>query len=338
MQTDLNDLTRTQALLQEREAAILTLVAKHLLGHYSEDPKMMHDFLVSRGVSPHVGRLVQKAVVPAGSTTDGTWAGPLAGASFGPILAAVDRQSVLGQLNAQRVPASRSVGAAQTVGGTAYWVGQAQAKPLTALGFAAFSLPVRKLAADVAVSIELIRTASVSILRMLERACVTAVSTELDSALLDPANAGIVDIKPASLTNGLVAVVPAGDFDNQLGQVLAGISGGAPTRPTLILSLQSALRLTALRDLAAMGVKVIVTPAAGNRLIAIDADGVAVSDDGGELRIGEPSLVMDDAPPTPDVAATVHVSAFQRNLKVIRCERWTNWSRRGDAVAYLTLA
>lgn len=100
---------------------------------------------------------------------------------------------------------------------------------------------------------------------------------------LDPANAGTASIKPASLTNGLVALTPAGDYQNQVGQVLGGLSGGAPTKPVLIASLQSALRLTALRDLQAIGVKVIVTPAAGG-LIGVDADGVAWVDDGGDLE------------------------------------------------------
>ena len=119
--------------------------------------------------------------------------------------------------------------------------------------------------------------------------------------------------------------------------MLAGISGGTPTKPVLILSLQSALRLTALRDLAAVGVRTIVTPAAGPRLIAIDGAGVAFVDDGGDLRIGEPDVEMSDTPTATSVAATVMVSSFQRNVKVVRAERWTSWARRADACAYLVL-
>ena len=106
----------------------------------------------------------------------------------------------------------------------------------------------------------------------------------------------------------------------------------------LAVSLQTALRLTGLRDLSAIGINVVVTPAAGNRLIAIDAEGIAYVDDGGDLRIGQPDVEMSDTPTATSTAATVTISTFQRNLKVIRSERWVNWAKRADAVAYLTLA
>ena len=155
------------------------------------------------------------------------------------------------------MPSANAIGAAQTAGATAYWVGEAGPKPLSALAFAALSLTPRKLAGDVAVSRELVRFSNVDTLALVERAVVSAVATAWDTALLDPANAGTLNVKHASLTNGLVAITPTGDYQNQVGHVLAAISGGAPARPVLILSLQSALRLTALRDLAAIGVSVL---------------------------------------------------------------------------------
>jgi hypothetical protein len=114
------------------------------------------------------------------------------------------------------------------------------------------------------------------------------------------------------VTNGLTGITPDGDFQNQVGQVLAAISGGAPTQPVLIVSLQTALWLTGLRDLETIGVRVIVSPAAGDNLIAVDADGVAFVDDGGDVRVGEPDIQLDDAPANPTVASTVMVSTFQR--------------------------
>ena len=116
------------------------------------------------------------------------------------------------------------------------------------------------------------------------------------------------------------------------------ISGGAPTRPVLVVSLQSALRLTALRDLESLGVKVLISPAAGNRLIAIDADGIAVTDGGVEIVRGQPDLHMNDAPDNPSTSATVMTSLWQRNLTAVRVERYVSWIKRADAVAYLTLA
>ena len=131
-------------------------------------------------------------------------------------------------------------------------------------------------------------------LPIVTRALTSALAGALDAALFDPASAAVAGVKPASLTNGVTGVTPAGDYQNQVGQVLAGISGGAPTRPVLVVSLQSALRLTALRDLESLGVKVLISPAAGNRLIAIDADGIAVTDGGVEIVKGQPDLHMND--------------------------------------------
>ena len=153
-------------------------------------------------------------------------------------------------------------------------------------------------------------------------------------------NAGDVS-EPAALTNGLVALTPSGDLANQVGQVITALSGGDPRRPVLLVNWQSAARiagLPGLRDLQEFGLKFVITPAAGNRLIGIDALGVSYVDDGGDEQIGTPDLAMDSAPTTPSTSATVMISAWQRNLKVIKAERWCNWARRDDAVAYLTLA
>ena len=81
-----------------------------------------------------------------------------------------------------------------------------------------------------------------------------------------------------------------------------------------------------------------MTPAAGNRLIAIDADGIVWVDDGGDLKVGQPDVEMSDTPTATSTAATVMTSSFQRNMKVVRSERFVNWAKRADAVAYLTLA
>jgi hypothetical protein len=83
---------------------------------------------------------------------------------------------------------------------------------------------------------------------------------------------------------------------------------------------------------------VIVSPAAENRLIAVDSDRLVVIDEAVEVRTGTPDLQMDNSPADPTVAATVLVSAWQRGLQVVRVEHWCNWTKAADAVAFLTLA
>ena len=218
----------------------------------------------ARRVSRPVQQLVKSAVA-VGLTSDVTWAGPLVPTQpmEQAFIGGVDERWSLPKIGAVRVPSTKVVGATQTASATGYFVGESAPKPLTTLGYAAMSLTPRKCVADLAVSEELLAQAVPDALALVMTGAMTATATTAETALWDPANAGIANIKPASLTNGVSAITPAGDYQNQVGQVLAGISGGSPTKPVLIVSLQSALRLTALRDLASIGVKVIVTPAAG---------------------------------------------------------------------------
>jgi hypothetical protein len=290
-------------------------------------------------VSKAVVRKV-KAAIAAATTTDGSWAGPLAPTSpeARAYLALADRRTVLFQMGAVTVPAMNASVAVQLAGATANWVGESNAKPISALSFNSAGLKPHKLIVIVVMADELVDLSNPAALPLVMRALMTALASALDTALLDPASAAIAGVRPASLTNGLVGITPSGDFQNQVGQVLAGISGGAPSRPVLVVSLQSALRLTALRDLEALGVRVLISPAASNRLIAIDADGVAVTDDGVKIVRGQPDLQMDDSPANPSTSTTVMVSTWQRGLAAVRVERYVSWIKRADAVAFLTLA
>ena len=324
----LTDHTAAYADMHKRHAALVTALARHR--QVLQDPELLDLYL--RGVHPATALHVKAAVAAIGVSSGLAPTRPLVQA----LLGAVDRTSVLGQLGAIKVPSVNVVSAAATGTASAYWVGEQYAKPLSALAFAALSLTPRKLAAQVALTDELMRLGT-DALNLTERAIVSAGAAALDTALLDPTNAGTADVKPASLTDGLTTIPPLLDFQNQVGQVLHAISDGAPTRPTLVVSLQSALRLSALPGVRDY-VKIIVSPAAANTLIAIDADGIAYVDDGAELTVGQPDLQMDDSPTTPSTASTIMISTWMRNLTVAKFERWVNWAKRPDAVAYLTLA
>jgi hypothetical protein len=324
----LTDHTAAFADCHKRHAALVTVMARHEGTLY--DPHLLDMYL--RDAHPGIVPYVKAAVAVMDVSSGLAPTRPMMQA----LLAAVDRQSVLGQLGAVKVPSVNASGVATTTSATAYWVGESIAKPVSAMAFAALSLTPRKVVAQVVLAEELMRLATES-LNLVERSIVTADVSTLDTALLDPANAGTANVKPPSLTNGLTTIPPLLDFQNQIGQALNAISGGAPTRPTLVVSLQTALRLSALPTIANY-VKVIVSPAAANKVIAIDADGIAFTDDGGKLDIGTPDLQMDDAPTSPSTASTVMLSTWQRNLAAIRLERWISWAKRADAVAYLTLA
>src|SRR6185436_17832230 len=92
--------------------------------------------------------LMVKAAVAAGTTTDSTWAGPLAVAQplVDEFLELLRPRTLLGRIPGMRqVPFNVSV-PSQTTGGTYGWVGQNKPKPVTKADFSTVSVPSAKAA------------------------------------------------------------------------------------------------------------------------------------------------------------------------------------------------
>jgi len=342
MTTQLDDLTRAFAQQDKAAGFIVASLLADELKFLADSPAHMATFGASRGIPRPVLAFASKAAVAAGSTTDATWAGPLAssGADARAFLQSAERLAVLPRLGAVRIEGAVT-GAVQVSNATADWVGENAPKPIRAMSFSSTSLTPRTLTTNIVVSDELAKMGSPGTLPLLQRALSVSLVAALDSALLDPTSGAIANVRPASLTNGLVAITPAGDFQNQIGQALAAISGGAASRPVIIVGAQTAARLTGLRDLAEAGVRVLTSPAAAGRIVAVDADAVLYTDDGIELRRGTPDLILNDAPGAVVQAvgaAPTHTSLWQSNMTAIKALRHVNWTKRSDAVSYLTLA
>jgi len=338
----LDDLNRLHAQQDRAGGFIVASLLADELKFLADSPTHVASFGASRGIPRPVLAFASKAAVAAGSTTDATWAGPLAssGADARAFLELAERMAILPRLGAVRIEGAVT-GAVQVSNATADWVGENSPKPIRSMSFSAISLTPRTLTANIVVSDELAKMGSPGTLPLLQRALSVSLVSALDSAVLDPGSGAIAGVRPASLTNGLTGITPVGDFQNQVGQALAGISGGAASRPVIIVGAQTAARLTGLRDLADAGIRVLVSPAAANRIIAIDADGVLYTDDGIELRRGTPDLIMDSDPAAvvqANAAAAVHTSLWQANMTAIKALRHVNWTKRSDAVSYLTLA
>jgi hypothetical protein len=116
--------------LHARQAFIVKAAVNYFLGSGARsDPKLLGQFLAGRGLSGPVKLMVKAAVTAMDTTSALAAARPMLQAFIG----AVDRRSVLGKLQAVRVPVSNAIGAVQTMQATAYSVGES--KPLSALGF-----------------------------------------------------------------------------------------------------------------------------------------------------------------------------------------------------------
>jgi HK97 family phage major capsid protein/HK97 family phage prohead protease len=311
--------------------------------------------------TPEVG-LVLKAAVAAGTTTDATWAGPLApitplAADF---LALLRPQTILGKVDTFfRVPFNISV-PAQTGGGTYQWVGQGAPKPVGKLAFSTITLAILKCAGIIVITEELARTSTPSAEEVIRRDMINGIAAFLDTSFIDPTQAPVAGVSPGSVTNGVTPITTAGptpanartDIQALANAMTAALipSAGA----VLILSETNALALTnALNPLGQplfpgmaqgggmiMGYKAIASQSAGTTVALVQPSAILYADDGGvTIDVSrEASLQMDSALDNPPLATTLLTSLWQMNLVGLRAERFINWKKARAGVVQYTAA
>jgi hypothetical protein len=258
-----------------------------------------------------------KAAIAAIDSGDETMAlGPLASAFIG----AVDRESIIGALDgAVRVPLGPPGSARIQVGSvTTSAASEGELKPVARMEFTAApdDYPA-KIIAQIVATAEALRRLDPATQAALSRHLISATAAATDEALV------------TALTGGS----PASAAD--VGTLLSSISGGAPRRPYLIGGLDALLSLApgTLRDVRELGVVVLQTPAAAGLLIALDASGLLIADDG-EATVTtarHANMVLDDGTGTP---STTVINLWSRNMVCLRAERSTQFALRADAVAF----
>lgn len=260
------------------------------------------------------GRFVKTAVDPVG-TGDLAIVGPLSAAFVG----MVNRVSILGRL--------LELGAiAMPFGGTGrLQVGVVEASETAAgaqkvIAKIVFELPdaPKKVQATVVFNMEALKSLDPQTQNGIRDVLATAVAAATDVELVKTLTAG----PPAT------SAAP--------GDLLAAVSGGAPVRPVLIGGFDVLLALAPgrLRDLDAVGVTVLHTPAAANTLIALDAGGLLIADAGLELATARHASIVLDNGVAP--AATTNTSLWQTNLAALRAERHLQLTVRQGACAWAT--
>lgn len=318
-------------------------------------------------------RLVTKAAVAAATTTEATWAKPLVGAEtdvFADFVEYLRPQTILGRFGQGGVPSLRRVPfrvplIGQTSGGSGYWVGEGQAKPLTKFDFSRTTLEPLKVANIAVATMEVVRDSSPSADVIIRDQLAAALRERLDIDFIDPAKAASAGVSPASILNG-VSGIPAtgtGTADDVRADIKALFeafiaANNAPTAGVWIMPSTTALALSLMQNPLGQsefpgitmnggtlfGLPVIVseyvpTDSSGAVVALVNASDIYLGDEGGiDLSMStEASLQMDNAPDNPTTASTVLVSLWQRNLVGFRAERAINWARRrASAVAYLT--
>jgi HK97 family phage major capsid protein len=240
------------------------------------------------------------------------------------------------------------------------------AKPVTSFNTNAQTLLYTKIAAIAVITEELARFSSPSAEMLVRNELARAVVERMDIDFIDPAQAVVSGVNPASITNGVTALTSAGtsadnirtDLQNLLEQFLLNNQNVA----NLVIIMPNTLALAAsiLRNSlgqpefpelginggSLMGIPVITSQYAanqsgyGNLVIALDQSAVFLADDG-QVTLDasrEATIEMSDAPTQSSVTPTAStgVSMFQTNSIAIRAERYINWLKaRTTAVSFI---
>lgn len=301
---------------------------------------------------------VLKAAVGAGTTTDPKWAGALVeyqeyAQDFVEFLRP---QTIIGRFGQGNIPALRQVPfniriPAQTSGGSANWVGQGKAKPLTKFDFESITFSFAKVAAIAVLTDELIRFSNPVADALVRNALAEAVIARLDTDFISPSKAEVANVSPASVTNGITAIPSTGNPDDDAAAAF-GVFVAANLQPNgavWLMSSTTALALSMRKNALGQkeypemtllggtfqGLPVIVSQYVGSQLVLVNAPDIYLADDGGVAvdMSREASLEMQSDPTGDSVngTGTELVSMFQTNSVAIRAERWINWKRRRTA-------
>lgn len=309
---------------------------------------------------------VLRAAVAAGTTTDATWAAPLAPYQNmqSEFIELLRPMTIIGRMNGFRsVPFDVRM-PRQTAGSSVGWAGQGSPKRVTKLDFDTVTIPHAKIAAIVAITDELARMSTPSAEATVRQDLLDAVSQFMDVQFIDPTVAAVANVSPGAVTNGITGVDSTGGSVAQVtadltaaitALAVANIGMRAPywvmhTRAyNYLLSLRTSQDIFAFRDeLVAgrlMGFPVIASNnvplrdqnAGGGTegyIALMDAAEIFMADDGETMLdvSREASLQLDDA---PSAGAQSLVSLWQNNLIGLRAERYVYWQRRRDAAVYL---
>lgn len=331
--------------------------------------------LVARGMygdNSQAFAIVQKAnEVAPGANASGNWAADLVSAEGGVVaefLEYLRPETILGKFGVGGVPGLRMLDfyrpyVTQTGGGAAYWVGEGKPKPLTSFDFDRSTLTPLKIANICVLTEENIRYSSPNSDLIVRDQLAAAIIAGIDVALIDPANNGSANVKPASILYGADSIVAegTGDADDIRKDVKSLINkfvlaNNMSGNGVIIMSQSNAVGLSIMTNALGqpefpgmtrnggtlLGYPTIVSQHIGDVVAMVDASQIFLGDEGGiDVAISrEASLEMKSVPtqdPMAPGAGASLVSMFQNNLVAIRAERTINWKRaRETAVAYLT--
>lgn len=312
-----------------------------------------------------------KATVPAGTTTDETWAAPLVYANTTSLefIEWLRPRTLIGQAAFRPIPFNVRI-PRQTSGGTSRWVGQGKSKPVTKFDFDAIFTAFTKVAGITVITQELARFSDPSAEALVRDQLADTVIERIDTDLFDPDLAGEAGVNPAGLLYGVTPVAgPSGSDPDDIRCALLRLwaawdttfMGSRPayyTTPGVarwLASMRDALGNVAFPGMSAMGGTLDGIPvrtsqylannggSGGSPFILVDEAEIYLADDGTVTLSAsqEATIEMSDAP-VGSSSATVtsngspFVSMYQTDSIALRAERFIWWGpRRSGAVQWI---
>ena len=302
------------------------------------------DMAKQMGFGDEVQDLVTKATL--GTTTEVGFASALVQENrlVGEFVEMLRAATVFEQLNGFRAVPFNSKIPSQLTGGTAAWVGEGAAKPLTNPTYGEVEIKEHKLAAITVYTQELMRRSDPAVDVLVRDDLIEASKTLIDNTFLDAAAASTT--RPAGVLNGVTATPSTGTtaaaYETDLLTLIntfvaANLSlDGAyflmsETRAAQISLLRDALGNSYFAGMALrgtrtlMGIPVITSQAVGNKIILVKTSEILLAQDGGvDVSYSDQATLVD--------GATTH-HLWQENKFAVRVEKFITWAKRRPIAA-----
>lgn len=315
---------------------------------------------------------VIRAAVNAGTTTDSAWAGPLVqyqnlASEFIEYLRPL---TLIGKIAGLRYVPFKVKIPRQTGTSTANWVGEGQAKPVSALAFDSVTLDITTISDIVIFSQQLAQLSQPSVEMLVRDDLAKKIINFMDAQFIDPTVAVSGTTSPASISNGVTPTVATGTTADALRTDVGTLFEGfleanlQLNDACWIMSQVTAARINLIRSNLGLkeypeinvnggffeGLPVYVSqsvpatggsPTDGYPIFLVNAGDILIADDG-QIRVdasSEASLQMDTAPDSPTTGSTTLISLWQQGYMGIKADRDVNWvKRRSTSVAYISSA
>ena len=305
------------------------------------------DMAKQMGFSDEVQDLVTKATL--GTTTDVGFASALVAENrlVGEFVELLRNATIFDKLQGFRAVPFNSKIPSQLTGGTASWVGEGAAKPLTNPTYDEVEIKEHKLAAITVYTQELMRRSDPAVDVLVRDDLIAASAALIDSTFIDAAAAS--SSRPAGILNAVTDTANTGTTAaNYEADLLSLITTFVNANLSLdgayfIMSETRAAQISLLRDALGnsyfsgmalrgertlLGVPVITSQTAGNKIILVKTSEILLAQDGGvDVSYSDQATLVD--------GGTTH-NLWQENKFAVRVEKFITWAkRRPIAAAFL---